>query len=65
MKANGKLPAQGITQLPLHKKLSRYFLTTLTLKWGGVGGGCGSVGRAVASNTRGPQFESCHWQKIY
>ena len=24
---------------------------------------CGSVGRAVASNTRGPRFESSHWQK--
>ena len=23
---------------------------------------CGSVGRAVASNTRGPWFESSHWQ---
>ena len=26
--------------------------------------GCGSVGRAVTSNSRGPQFESSHWQKI-
>ena len=25
------------------------------------GSGCGSVGRAVASNTRGPRFESNHW----
>ena len=25
---------------------------------------CGSVGRAVASNTRDPRFESSHWQKI-
>ena len=24
--------------------------------------GCGSVGRTVASDTRGPQFESSHWQ---
>ena len=30
-------------------------------KWGS---GCGSVGRAVASNTRGPRFESSHWQKF-
>ena len=29
-----------------------------------VGSGCGSVGRAVASNTRGPQFESSHQQKF-
>ena len=28
------------------------------------GSGCGSVGRAVASNTRGPRFESSHWQKF-
>ena len=28
------------------------------------GSGCGSVGRAVASNTRGPRFESSH-QQIY
>ena len=26
--------------------------------------GCGSVGRAVASNTRGPLFESSHRQKF-
>ena len=26
------------------------------------GSGCGSVGRAVASNTRGPRFESRHGQ---
>ena len=30
------------------------------LSWGS---GCGSVGRAVASDTRGPQFESSHRQK--
>ena len=29
------------------------------------GSGCGSVGRAVASNTRGPQFESGHRQNLY
>ena len=28
------------------------------------GSGCGSVGRAVASNSRGLQFESSHQQKI-
>ena len=26
------------------------------------GSGCGSVGRAVASNSRGPRFESSLWQ---
>ena len=29
-----------------------------------VGSGCGSVGREVASNTRGPRFESSHWQNL-
>ena len=33
----------------------------LMVKWGS---GCGSVGRAVASDTRGPRFESSHWQKF-
>ena len=28
------------------------------------GSGCGSVGRAVASDTRGPRFESSHRQKF-
>ena len=27
--------------------------------------GCGSVGRAVASDTRGPWFESSHWRNLY
>ena len=29
-----------------------------------VGSGCGAVGRAVASKTRGPGFESSHWQLL-
>ena len=29
-----------------------------------LGSGCGSVGRAVASNTRGPWFESSHRQNF-
>ena len=29
-----------------------------------TGSGCGSVGRAVASNTRGPRFESSHRQNL-
>ena len=28
------------------------------------GSGCGTVGRAVASDTRGPRFESCHRQNL-
>ena len=27
--------------------------------------GCGSVGRAVASNTKGRRFKSSHWQNLY
>ena len=27
-------------------------------------GGCGSIGRAVAFDTRGPHFESSHWQTL-
>ena len=30
-----------------------------------VGSGCGSVGRVVASITRGPLFKSSHWQNLY
>ena len=29
-----------------------------------LGSGCGTVGRAVACNTRGPGFESSHWQLL-
>ena len=29
-----------------------------------MGSGCGSVGRAVASDTRGLRFKSSHWQKF-
>ena len=36
-----------------------YFNNTKT--WGS---GCGSVGKAVASNTRGPLFESSHRQNF-
>ena len=30
-----------------------------------LGSGCGSVGRAVTYDTRGPRFESSHWQKLH
>ena len=29
-----------------------------------MGSGCGSVGREVAFDSRGPRFESHHWQKF-
>ena len=31
----------------------------------GCGSGCGSVGRAVASHTRGPRIESSHRQTLF
>ena len=34
------------------------------LKWIQTGPGCGAVGRAVASNTRDPWFESRHRQNF-
>ena len=30
----------------------------------GLGSGCCSVGKAVAFETRGPQFDSSHWQNF-
>ena len=36
----------------------------LVLRFTCLGSGCGSVCRAVASDSRGPQFESSHWQKF-
>ena len=36
--------------------------TYLKLK---LGSGCGSVGRVVAFNTRGPRFDSSHRQNLY
>ena len=30
-----------------------------------MGSGCGSVGRAVASDTGGPRFESSHGKLLY
>ena len=36
----------------------------ISLKYAGKGCGCGAVGRAVASNTRGPRFESSHRQLL-
>ena len=31
----------------------------------GAGSGCAAVGRAVASDTRGPEFESSHRQLLF
>ena len=37
---------------------------SVTASNGQLGRGCGSVGRAVASDTRGLPFESSHWQTL-
>ena len=34
-------------------------------KWETMGSGCGSVGRAVVSDARGPQFKSSHQPNLY
>ena len=39
--------------------IRRDYLAKVLNSWGS---GCGSIGRAVASNTRGPRFESRHRQ---
>ena len=39
-------------------------LVSMLVKKEQLGSGCGSVGRAVASYTRGPRFESSHRQKF-
>ena len=39
----------------------RGFVSENQHKWGS---GCGSGGRAVASDTRGLQFKSSHWQNL-
>ena len=45
---------------PIHYKECRGLVVVVTF-----GIGCGSVGRAVASDTRGPRFESSHRQTLY
>ena len=35
------------------------------LKVSSKGSGCDSVGKAFASDSRGPQFKSSHWQNLY
>ena len=46
-------------------ELCRRVLPKLDEVNNGLGNGCGSVGRAVACNTRGPWFESIYWQNLY
>ena len=53
-------------QLPGHSiKLSVCATVTEHHRQSAVGSGCGSFGRAVSTDSRGPRFESCHRQKKY
>ena len=45
-------------------KHSKGFLNSKTID-SAMGTGCGAVGRAVASNTRDPQFKFSHLQNLY
>ena len=56
---NKKIHKQFISLLPesITVKISRKIIRRKR------GSDCGSVGRAVASQSRGRQFESSHWQK--
>ena len=42
-----------------HTRVMAQFVATYTIS---MGSGCGSVGRTVASDSRGPRFESSHRQ---
>ena len=48
----------------LLKEKPKNVLAPNKLKIESINSGCGSVGRAVASDTRDPQFESGHWQNF-
>ena len=47
-----------MTHVPKYKKIMNIVTTFI------LGSGCGLVGRAVASNSRGPRFESSLRQKF-
>ena len=53
------------TQWRLLTQTGSFFASLCPFKQEKEGSGCGSVGRAVASNTRGPQFKSSHRQNLY
>ena len=46
----------------VHLLIDSFVLITI---FADSGSGCGSVGKVVASNIRGPRFESSHRQKNY
>ena len=49
---------QVLSSLSIDSFIKNWFLQTILF----MGSGCGSVGRVVTSNTRGPRFESSHRQ---
>ena len=49
-----QLDSFGLSSFTYYKKIKEI----------GSGCGCASLGSVVASTTRGPRFESSHWQKI-
>ena len=54
------LKRQGCKLRLVQNRVERYKTTYVVGKVRLSGSGCGSVGRAVASNTRDPRFESRH-----
>ena len=62
--APGLEPTTFGTRVPSHNHYTRVPARLVFVSYNFMGSGCGSVGRAVASKSRGPQFESCQWQKI-
>ena len=59
-----KIDVTGLAQVFKWKRLAFVFDSLEQVKniFVHVGSGCGSVGRAVASDGRGPRFESSHRQ---
>ena len=64
MHQNVKLNTKNEMSLSKYEEclLSRVIMASNDKKYQVMGSGGGSVGRAVASDTRGPRFESSHWQ---
>ena len=49
-----------LVSMPLPRVVNYY--GTVVMRLATLGSGCGSVGRAVAPDFRGPWFESSHWK---
>ena len=53
----------NVSILYFYSQIHNYNALCITFHY--LGSGCGSVGRAVASDTKGPRFESGHRQTFY